>query len=302
MSAAACPACHASASSQIGGRAPAFDTWLDGHNFFQPAYVVRSCDLCGLYFKTPTLPPSELEAYYEHLDSAAFDYDGDFPTDRIVGDRLKHLADGSRVLDFGCSTGRMLRSQTSRLRCIGVEPNDTAAAIARNRGIAIVSEAELWQSRTPFDAIVLADVYEHLLEPLPVLQRLSQSLAGGGWLAIVSGNADAIADRDHLAEFWYFRLPGHVSMLSARHLHWLAARLDLTLAEMQRCSHYRPSLDERLKQHVRAFAYRQFRDAPCGVAARVMRWLPRLNSAERWTIAPAFTCGEDHVVAFLHHR
>lgn len=302
LTAASCPACHATASTQIGGQAPAFDTWLHGRNFYQPAYVVRSCDSCGLYFKAPTLPPGELAAYYERLDSAAFDYDGDFPTDRIVIDRLKSLPDGSRVLDFGCSTGRMLRSQTSRLQCIGVEPNHIAAEAARQRGIAIVSEAELWQSRASFDAIVLADVYEHLLDPLPVMQRLSQRLADGGWMVMVSGNADAISDRERLAEFWYFRLPGHLSMLTARHLRWLAAQLDLTLAGLYRCSHYRPSLADAVRQYAQAFAYRQFRSAPRGVAARVMRRLPGLKSAERWTAAPAFTCGADHVVAFLHHH
>jgi hypothetical protein len=137
---------------------------------------------------------------------------------------------------------------------------------------------------------------------VPLLQDLAGRLAPRGWLAIVTGNADAIAAREWLAEFWYFRLPGHLAMLGERHLAWLAARLELQLIEVRRCSHYTTPLGARLRQRIQAFAYRQFRTAPSGAAARVMRLTPRLSGAERWTNAPALAYGDDHVVAIFQKR
>ncbi len=295
----ACPACRTQRSTPVGGSADGFDEWVQGRNFRQPPYEVCYCEVCGLYFKTATLSPEAFSDYYRRLDSTPFDYDGRFPTDRILTRRLATLADGSHVLDYGCSTGRILRSHVARLRCYGVEPNAEAARIATERGIRIVDRDELWNSDQTFDAVLLTDVYEHLIEPLSLLTRLAHHVAPGGWLGIVTGNADAVAQRPELASFWYFRTPAHVSMLSDRHLLWLAQRLNLTLSSRQRCSHYSPPYLLRLRQHVQAFSYRRFRTHPNGLAARTMRLIPRLRSAERWSSPPAFTCGRDHIVAFF---
>lgn len=296
---AACPACGDTNALQVGAGATGFDTVIDGRHYRQPPYAVRCCPSCGLYFKTATLPAAELRSYYDVLDSAAFEHDGDYPTDRILSHRLDALPAGSRVLDFGCSTGRILRRQTRRLECFGVEPNAAAAAIARSRGIEVVTEEALREDRWEFDAILLTDVYEHLSEPVPFVELLARRLSARGWLAIVTGNADAVPASDHLPEFWYFRIPGHVIMASERHLRWLAARVGLDLSAVHRCSHYQTPWFQRLKQRVQAFAYRQFRTVPRGPVAHLLRALPRISAAERWPTAPAVTYGDDHVVAFL---
>jgi SAM-dependent methyltransferase len=294
----ACPACHGTDAPQVGAAASGFDTLVAGRHFHQPPYAVHACQACGLYFKSAVLAPAELDAYYAALDSAPFEIDGDYPTDRLVHERLRALPDGSRVLDYGCSTGRILRPVAARLECVGVEPNEAAAATARARGIRIVGASEL-SDAAPFDAILLTDVFEHLADPVPLLQHLAGKLAPRGWLGIVTGNADAIEPRDWLAEFWYFRLPGHVIMLGERHLSWLATELGLGLIQVDRCSHYRVPLVDRVRQGIQAFAYRQFRTAPRGVAARVLRRTPRLSAAQRWTTAPTLSYRNDHVVAIF---
>lgn len=295
-----CPACGDASARQIGEDATGFETVIDGRHFLQPPYAVRCCPSCGLYFKTATLAAVDLQSYYQALDSAAFEHDGDYPTDRLLSRRLDALPDGNRVLDFGCSTGRILRRHAARLRCFGVEPNAGAAALARSRGIEVVTEEALREGRWEFDAILLTDVYEHLSEPVPFVELLARRLSARGWLAIVTGNADAIPARDSVAEFWYFRLPGHVIMATERHLRWLAARIGVELSSMHRCSHYRTPARERLRQRAQAFAYRRFRSAPRGLIARLLRALPRVSAAERWPTAPAVTCGADHVVAFFN--
>jgi SAM-dependent methyltransferase len=297
-----CPACSSTEVRQAGEPATGFDTDLGGRHFYQPAYTVYECAACGLYFKSMTLTSAQLDDYYAALDGATFDVDADFPTDRVLHSRLRALTEGSRVLDFGCSTGRILKDLTAHLECVGVEPNQPAAAIARGRGIEIVTTDQLRNDQRTFDAILLTDVFEHLAQPMPLLTLLASRLSPDGWLAIVTGNADAIEPRRRLAEWWYFRLPGHLIMLGERHLSWLASQLSLRLAQVQRCSHYQVGFGERLRQRVQALAYDAFKDAPSGRIARALRLLPGLSRARHWTSAPALNYRADHVVAFFTHR
>lgn len=295
-----CPACGATDWETIGGEAGAFCEDSGGRRFRQPPYVIRRCEQCDLYFKSRTMPPVQLDSYYAGLDSTTFDRSGDFPTDRYLRAQLDQLSSGSRVLDFGCSTGRILSPHTIRLQCLGVEPNRPAAELAGRRGIQIVREDRLpLIAGEGFDAIILADVYEHLARPVDLVQTLAALLKPGGWLAIVTGNADAIRPRDRLAEFWYFRLAGHLHMLSERHAGWLARRVGLDLDVLHRCSHYRTPIGRRVRQFIQAILYDQFHRSPRRAAAAVLRRIPRLRDAERWPTAPALTYRRDHVVAIL---
>lgn len=295
-----CPACGDTGSTPVGHEATAFDTIIGGQTFRQPAYSIRSCGRCSLYFKSHTLTSEQLSAYYARLESATFEVDANFPTDQLVREALDRLPDGSRVLDFGCSTGRILNGLTARFDCTGVEPNEHAAAIARGRGIRIISEQELRDGRSgDFDAILLADVYEHLAQPLEWLEVLATRLKPGGWLAIVTGNADAIQHKDFIGEYWYFRLPGHLLMLSERHVPWLATRIGLAVQALHRCSHYDTPAVDRIRQAVRSFAYYQFRTSPRSGLTALMRLVPGIRRAERWPTAPAMMSAADHVVAIL---
>lgn len=293
----ACPACAAGTYQRVGETASAFDTVMAGRVFRQPAYAIHRCEQCDLYYKSRTLTVAQLEDYYSVLDSAPFEHEGDYPTDRAVRRMLGELAPESRVLDFGCSTGRMLKELTTRLDCFGVEPNTEAAAIAGRRGIRMIAEERLRSNAGAFDAIILADVYEHLPHPVTLVELLVSRLKPGGWLVIVTGNADAVPFRARLGEFWYFRLPGHLHMLSERHASWLASRLSLELSELRRCSHYDTPGPQRVRQAAQAWLYHQFRAAPWPPLTALLRRLPRLRDAEQWPTAPALTYTCDHVVA-----
>jgi len=295
-----CPACSGTASESVGMPALGFNDRHGDRIFVQPPYSILRCLECDLYFKSRTLPLDQLDDLYAAMESATFEHDGDFPTDHILQAALARLPRGSRVLDFGCSTGRVLRPFASTLACLGVEPNAQAAAVARSRGIQVQPFDQLRERYAgSIDAIVVSDVYEHLPHPLAPMAELAALLKPGGWLAIVTGNADAIASREFVGEFWYFRLASHLHMLSERHLAWLAGHIGLEVSRLRRCCHYEIPAAERLQQHVRAFAYRTFRLAPESTMASVIRRLPGLERAARWPTAPALNCESDHVVAFL---
>lgn len=295
-----CPACSGLGAVEVGGPALAFTESGAGGRFVQPDYSVRRCSVCDLYFKSRTLPPSELGAYYAQLSCEIYEAGEAFPTERYLRHWLDQLPDGSRVLDFGCSTGRTLAGVSSRLACVGVEVNEVAAKVARARGIRIVREAELSAEGNPeFAAIVLSDVYEHLPRPAELVGTLASWLAPEGWLAIVTGNADAVRPRARFAEFWYFRSVGHLHMASEAHIHWLASRVGLRVAAVHFCSHYQTPLASRARQWAQGLAYNQFRDEPSGLATSALRLVPGLNRAERWPTAPALTYSKDHLVAIF---
>jgi len=293
-----CPACDSANSKQIGQTATAFESIAGGKTFLQPAYTIQFCSNCGLYFKSHILAPKELDDYYARLECDTYEIDGNFPTDQILRGMLESLPDRTKVLDFGCNTGRILVRSAGRLSCFGVELNETAASIARERGIQIVAEDQLRAGGvSDFDAIILTDVYEHLLRPVELVEMLSKRLKPGGWLAIVTGNVDAIKTRDWIGEFWYFRTPAHLLMLSEQHAQWLAKRLGLHVNALHRCSHYVTPLKVRLPQYLRAVAYRQFRMRSW--TAKFLRVIPFLNRAGRWSNAPALTYTDDHIVLVL---
>src|SRR5262249_23714357 len=150
---------------------------------------------------------------------------------------------GSAILDFGCSSGRLLAPLTSTHRCFGVEVNEAAAAEAAKKGITMLSDVA--DIRAPkFDAIILVDLFEHIGRPLDLLRSLSRRLTDNGMLAIVTGNGDAPACRRDPALFWYFRNLEHLCMLTRKHAELICKQLGLRLGRWIELSHYELSLRE----------------------------------------------------------
>jgi len=99
---------------------------------------------------------------------------------------LEAVPDGARVLDVGCASG-YLAQRMKQHGCVvtGVEPDPEAAAAARAH-CAAVFEGDIEQPDTRAalpgdqDAVVFADVLEHLRDPLGTLTFARTLLAPGG--------------------------------------------------------------------------------------------------------------------------
>src|SRR4051794_31713662 len=95
---------------------------------------------------------------------------------------------GSRVLEFGCATGYMSQALRDRLGAtvVGVELDAESARLAEEHADRVLIgdaeeldlEAELGGER--FDAILFADVLEHLRDPAALLRRVRPLVAEGG--------------------------------------------------------------------------------------------------------------------------
>lgn len=295
----ACPGCGSTACRATGPVVEGSVTFAGGRGYSQPPYAVRECAACGLLYKDNTASPAELEAYYAAADFRKWETPGHFPTERAVLAVLRGLPRGSRILDFGCSSGRLLAPLTRDYRCHGFEVNAPAAAEAAAKGIAM-APADFLERVPPgtFDALVLVDVFEHLSAPTILLRKLCAALTPGGLLLIVTGNGDAVACRLEPAQFWYFRNIEHLCMLTRRSAEYLARVPGARLERWQEVSHYDLSLPTRLKREAQHFSYWQFRRRTFA-ARTILPLLPLFRRAAHWPIAPAYDVSRDHVLLGL---
>ncbi|MES1174692.1 MAG: class I SAM-dependent methyltransferase [Myxococcales bacterium] len=109
------------------------------------------------------------------------------PNSALIELLSKHVLSerpSARVLDVGCGAGanaRRIAEVAPLSRVVGIEPNAQAAALAR----ATCSEVfegtlESWFASEPqssFDAILLADVLEHIVDPVRFLQNIAEHRA-----------------------------------------------------------------------------------------------------------------------------
>lgn len=125
-------------------------------------------------------------------DSPRYDFDEiDLESGSVHADVVHLVDEGSRVLELGPATGYMSRVFRERgCSVVGIEYDPGMAARAAafcERTIvgdldALDLDAELGDER--FDAIVAADVIEHLKDPRGALQRLRPFLKGDGRFVI----------------------------------------------------------------------------------------------------------------------
>jgi methionine biosynthesis protein MetW len=92
---------------------------------------------------------------------------------------------GSRVLEIGCGGGRLSNfiQETRDADIIGIEPNEERAAASLAKGVKTI--CGIYTERVvdefgKFDAIILADVLEHLVDPGAFLPQLRNALRPNG--------------------------------------------------------------------------------------------------------------------------
>ena len=295
----ACPCCGEVRFKETGAEAPGFRCTVGGCEFEQPPYCIYECPKCALLYKTRTASPAELHAYYGVADFRRWEIPGYFPTERAALAVLRSLPHRARLLDFGCSSGRLMAPLLGDYECHGLEVNGEAAKAAAAKGLRILTWDGLGDcGPQQFDAVILVDVFEHLTSPLDLLRKLYALLKPQGLLLIVTGNGDYAPCRLDPAQFWYFRNVEHLCMLTRRHAGYLAACLGGPLERWEELSHYDASLCLRLKRYSQHIAFWQFRRRTI-FARTILPLIPKVRQAQSWPVAPAFEVGRDHVLSLV---
>ena len=189
--------------------------------------IVR-CPACG-HMQLDEMPDEVVlgEAYGAAADD---EYVGEELGQRETAARVlarveRHVRPG-RLLDLGCWVGFLLLESTVRgWVATGVEPSDWASTHARGQLGLDVRNGDLLTVELPeggFDAVVLADVLEHLPEPGEALDRVARLLAPGGVLVLVLPDAGSRLAR-LLGAGWWSVIPTHVQYFTRASLRTLLA-------------------------------------------------------------------------------
>ncbi len=142
-----------------------------------------------------------------------------------------------RLLDIGCGNGNFLaRAQTLGWDVAGIEPDHAAARVAHDRlGIEIIAPtlAEAALGDASFDAITLAHVIEHLLDPLATLRECARILKPGGRLVVTTPNTESLGHRAWKKSWVGLDPPRHVVLFSRAALQRLTKQAGLQLVELR---------------------------------------------------------------------
>jgi SAM-dependent methyltransferase len=230
-----CPLCCAPAAAQLVVTPHVYGAAGRGHAFFH-------CSGCDVRYQYPGLTPEEEARFYaaefESFMSARAGTDGGWsrvedhvranePTRlRRMNYLAPHLQAPSRVLEFGCSSGFMLRPLLAAgHECYGVEPSGVFSEDLKSKGLSVGRSLEelglLSESR--FDIVMHFFVLEHIAQPRVFLQNQLALLKPGGTIVFEIPNAAdplySVYDIPAFERFyWSVAHPWYFSEASLRYL------------------------------------------------------------------------------------
>jgi SAM-dependent methyltransferase len=193
--------------------------------------IVR-CERCGLAYTNPRLPPADLWTRY----SPDYFWNEYLPAHGVFPDKppdldayarhyapLVHLVSmyappPGRLLEIGSAAGLFLKSaERAGWSVTGLEPMAAAAAFARDRMQLDVHHAHVEDvefDTGAFDAVVMFETIEHLLDPLAAVRTARHALRRGGVLVLTTPNFESLSHRV-LGRQWAVLSP-------AEHLYYFA--------------------------------------------------------------------------------
>jgi SAM-dependent methyltransferase len=173
------------------------------------------CPTCG-HMQLERFPSEEqLAEAYKEAESEDYvgEEAGQRETARVALDRIERYVPKGRLVDLGCWVGFLLAEARERgWQPVGVEPSTFASRYAREQlGLDVVQRG-LFEAELPehsFQAAVLGDVIEHLVEPSRALARIADLLAPGGVVYMALPDAGSRVARTMGARWWSV-IPTHV--------------------------------------------------------------------------------------------
>ena len=185
-------------------------------------WVVR-CERCALTWAHPQPADDELAAVYDEHYYEQFGFvEGGMHealerTKRATYGRMlasleKHVRVG-KIIDVGCGLGYSVKEAKARgWDAIGLDPlaaEDPEKLPGRKVIRGTLEDAEL---PTPFDAVTLIDVIEHVRDPVETIRRASELLTDAGFLLLATNDISSPAGKLmgprwthlHRAHLWFF--------------------------------------------------------------------------------------------------
>jgi 2-polyprenyl-3-methyl-5-hydroxy-6-metoxy-1,4-benzoquinol methylase len=189
------------------------------HVYTKNGFELVRCNSCGLVYVRN--PPTHSEIQREY--SFASGYHTVFQSEASAESRahaaraaeflriVRRYSQPGRLLDVGCTVGLFVgRSREEGWAASGVELSDDTAAIARARGLDVLTGTIEQAGFSPesFDVVTMWDVVEHLEEPVATVATVAEVLKEGGVLVLSTPNVAGLFPRlSYRAARWVGRWP-----------------------------------------------------------------------------------------------
>ena len=193
------------------------------------------CEKCG--FVTYLIPNNDylVDMYKNHKHNKKRSYSGsnDDKTKanklsyhrKFLGDTLKKKKNMS-ILDFGCSTGyvlKMCRDEYGHKDVMGIELNAAHAAYGRGELGLDIQETETvydLQEDKKYDLIILFAVLEHLLNPVDCMREFKKRLKPDGqmYVMVPLWFGSLLDSEKRVGPFEHLFVPHHINCFSRNHI------------------------------------------------------------------------------------
>lgn len=234
----------ASCGDEVAGR-----IWRDVPDFeygtYHPVDFI-ACQRCGMIAQTPLPDAAFIPSFYPSDYRNHLIAEGRLPagrqgffsvlkriqTRRIARRIGRHLTSrGAKVLEVGCGSGALLMAfrELGFQNLFGSDFEAAAATPLAAAGIRFRrSDIERGFPFTErFDAVIMVNIIEHLLDPTGVLRRIREHLAPDGKVIIITPNAGAI-ELSIFGRYWSgFHAPRHLWLFSRDGFKHTARKLGL---------------------------------------------------------------------------
>ena len=196
-----------------------------------------ACVECGSV-QQPVLPKgAALHDLYRDMADEAYlgEESGRRATNRRLLDLVGRFVPAGRLLDVGCGPGLLLDEARDRgYETTGLELSRASAAHARDALGLDVRELALEDFTDDgdppgFDVVVLADLIEHLDDPVDGIRRCAALLRPGGVLCVVTPDPSSRTARVAGRRWWGY-VPAHTCLLPRRTLRELLAAAGLVVS------------------------------------------------------------------------
>ena len=231
-----CRICSGALELRVRGGAGAVTAELLAPSLHEPGRHgdLLACRECGAV-QQPSLPAADgvHELYRDMRDDAYLaEEDGRRATAGRLLELIAAQVPAGRLLDVGCGHGLLLDEARRRgYDTVGLELSRSAARHARDDlGVDVREEPiEVFDDPDGFDVVVLADVLEHLDDPVAGIDRCARLLRPGGVLCVVTPDPSSMTARLAGARWWGF-VPAHTCLLPRATLRELLCARGLVLS------------------------------------------------------------------------
>ncbi len=208
-------------------------------------YDVIKCKRCGLVFVDPMPSLEDLKRYYNE------EYDAlPYHQEMTLREKLKRVLDvfkgldikeGGKVLEIGASRGSLLNElRNLGMEVHGVEISRRACEDARKYFGINIENADILNSKYKafksfFDAVIMLDVLEHLVNQNQVLSVVNEVLKIGGYLILTLPNIDSWEFKLFKKYWEWLAPPAHLFYYSPKTLNLMLKKHGFKILYLETC-------------------------------------------------------------------